>query len=78
MAKIKRVMVVLCAIAICFVAGCTRNVGDIQIDTERVTVSDKRDEEFTEVWLDKENAEKYESRQTGDFVITYRLLLFLV
>ena len=70
MGKIKRLRVVLCAIVMCVAAGCTRNVGDIQLETERVTVQDKRDEEFTEEWLNKESVVYYDNKQTGDFVIT--------
>ena len=70
MIVVKRMLVAVCAIVMCFVSGCTRNVGNVQLETERVSVADKRGEEFTEEWVDKENAERYEKRQTGDFVTT--------
>ena len=69
MVRFKRVLVILSAMVMCFGVGCTRIGGVVQLETEKVTVADKKGEEFTEEWLDKENAEKYEGRQTGDFVI---------
>ena len=70
MERFKRILVVLCAIVMCLGVGCTRNVGDVQLETEKVSVADKRDEEFTEEWLDKETAKHYKERTKGDFVIT--------
>lgn len=65
----KRIWIVFCAIVMSFGGGCTRDA-DVQLETEKVTVADKRDEEFTEEWLDKETAELYKDRQSEDFVIT--------
>ena len=69
MKKYRFLLLASMILIMCMVAGCTRE--SAKSDFEHVTNKpDKRDEEYTLDWIDKETASKYTDDFFGDIVIT--------